>query len=74
MGLSPAAAWSYQRVIDLVRARHGRVGKEGLVNVLYLDSHVTSMPYREVSRPAVQALAGAVSPDPGQLWGSDSDP
>ncbi len=74
IGLSPAGAPSYQRLINNVRPRHGRGDRNGgLANVLFADGHVTPMTYAEIIRPAQQALAGASDPDPQRLWGRDAD-
>jgi prepilin-type processing-associated H-X9-DG protein len=73
MGLSPAGTWNYQNVVKLTKARHGRGGKEGMANVLFLDTHVSGMNYREIVEPATRALAGEQNPDPSRLWGRDAD-
>jgi hypothetical protein len=74
IGLSPAGAPSYQRLVNNVSPRHGRGGRNGgLANVLFLDARVIAMDYREIVRPAQDALAGSANPDPQRLWGRDAD-
>ena len=74
VGLSPGGVFHGNRLISLVKARHGRGRKDpanATANVLFLDAHVSAMTYADITRPAVESLAGNLNPDPGGLWGTD---
>ncbi|MEX0653736.1 MAG: prepilin-type N-terminal cleavage/methylation domain-containing protein [Phycisphaeraceae bacterium] len=64
-----------QRVIERTTSHHNggtgeaNLGPTGTMNVLFLDSHVSTMPRADVIEPAERRAAGDPDPDPDGLWG-----
>jgi prepilin-type N-terminal cleavage/methylation domain-containing protein/prepilin-type processing-associated H-X9-DG protein len=76
LGLQPSlvegSTWAWTAILENLGARHGGKGKSAISNVLFLDGHVKTMTYSEITEAPVRLLAGDTSnPDAKGYWGTD---